>query len=152
DVPIIVYRGMVYDLTNKRHKQMFRMQMEFAADYLQARIDANADAKRRKALRGLWTGQGITPGYYVMESRYIQYEPWSEVVRAYFEMFEGLEYNIKETARRIRDNGPYYPEPVNLPEGCHFPRTNNLLRCEQGFYPSRASLRRLLTNAFVVGH
>jgi len=130
--------------------QMFRDQGERAADSLEYPIRGRlVRSRHRRSERGLWAGRKAAAGYYV------PFEPYAEVIRAYFRLFQ--EYNgcVDHTWAHIQEHGPFFPEfeESMLPEGFIY-KPNMEYRSEitGKLCASKSGLRNYLTNVVYLGH
>ncbi len=84
--------------------------------------------------------------------RFVEFEPYAEVVREYFRMFVASGGNLRATNIHIVENGPYYPDPevCKPPEG--YKVVCRIRKVGKGYCPGRMGLRGILTQAAYVGH
>jgi len=167
---LVITPSMVYDFANEVtgafHARQFRFKSEMAAEYINAVIRGKLHrAKRRLITEGRWGGSGTPPGYMVDMRRnlpdgtpnpdwrrYVPFEPYAEVVRAYFEMFLKNAGYINATVREIQEHGPYYPDPRTCPAPPGFKVHYKMYRYQRGYCPGKTGLVGVLTNAAYLGH
>lgn len=149
---LVLTPSMIYDfaspLLGTYHARQFRFKCEMAAEYLDTVIRGKLLRARHTLISaGQWAGGNTTPGYmvHIKERRYYPFEPYAEVVNEYFRLFLSSTGNLRATHREIIQHGPYYPK-AEPPEGFKVEYR------KLGRYPSRTTLRRLLTNPTFIGH
>ena len=163
----------VYDFAHpshgRYHMQMFRDQAQRAADFIEYHVRGRLVKSRHwRRERGMWAGRKIAPGFMVDMRRtlpdgshnpewrkYSRYDPFADVVLAYFEMFHANEGNLKKTWKQIEVNGPFFPEynEEQIPAG--FKTTSHLSRRSHitgQLCMSENGLQHLLINVAYIGH
>lgn len=170
---LVLTPTFIYDFAHptqgRYHMQMFREQVQRAADYLEFFVKGRL-WKAREYLNegGSWTGTCIPLGFMVdmrqfLEHktpnpnfrRYAPYPPYDDIVRTYFALFKQFSGNLTRTWRHIDAQGPFIPEFESNPppEGFYF-HTNLSKRSSQTgrLILSSYGLINLLTNAVYIGH
>lgn len=167
---LVITPTMVYDFANEVggqfHARQFRFKSEMAAEYISTVIKGKLQkAKRHLLLEGRWAGAGLPPGFMIdMRKstpdgsknenwrRFVPFEPYADIVRAYFQLFIEKGGQIRATVRHIQEFGPWYPDPATCkpPEG--FKVVYKMRRYGKGYCPGRVGLVELLTNAAYIGH
>ena len=163
----------VYDFAHpshgRYHMQMFRDQAQRAADFIEYHVRGRLVKSRHwRRERGMWAGRKIAPGFMVdmrktlpdgshnpQWRKYSRYDPFADVVLAYFEMFHANEGNLKKTWKQIEVNGPFFPEynEEQIPAG--FKTTSHLSRRSHitgQLCMSENGLQHLLINVAYIGH
>jgi DNA invertase Pin-like site-specific DNA recombinase len=170
---LVLTPTFIYDFAHptqgRYHIQMFREQVQRAADYLEFFVKGRLwRAREYLNDQGEWTGTAVALGYMVdtrefLEAkvsnpqyrRYVPFKPYDDVVRAYFALYKQHNGNLKATWRHIEQHGPFIPEfeahqppggfvfPTNISKRSRF--TDKLMLSEYG-------LGNLLTNAVYIGH
>ena len=138
-----------------------------AAEYINSVINGKLNAAKKSLhLSGKWSGSAVAAGYMVdsrkklpngsdnaHHRKYVPFEPYAEVIRAYFEIFIACNGNLAKTARHIQQQGPYFPDPKTClpPDGFRF--VYKIKQYPQGWYPkSKPALIQIFTNAVYIGH
>jgi DNA invertase Pin-like site-specific DNA recombinase len=170
---LVLTPSMIYDFAHptlgRHHMRMFRDRAQEAADHLETHIRGKlVRARHYRTEHGLYTGRLIAPGFMVDQrqtlpdgsrnpnyDKYVKFEPWADVVLAYFKLFRANDGNLDKTWRQIEREGPSFPEiaPSQVPEGFrwkkyihhHSPVTGELV-------PSAGGLTYILTNVAYIGH
>jgi DNA invertase Pin-like site-specific DNA recombinase len=170
---LVLTPTFIYDFAHptqgRFHIQMFREQVQRAADYLEFHIRGRlVKARHYRTERGFYTGRKIAPGFMVdmreklpdgmrnpHYQKYVRFDRWADVTLAYFELFQANEGNLDKTWRQIEVQGPGFPNVTEdmIPEGFlwrkyvhHYsPVTGQLV-------PSVYGLKYLLTNVAYIGH
>jgi hypothetical protein len=165
--------SFVYDFAHptqgRYHMQMFRDQAQRAADYLEYHIRGRLVKSRHwRTERGMWAGRKIAPGFMVdmRETlpdssrnpdwrKYRRFDPYADVLLAYFELFHSNEGNLKQTWEQIEAEGPYFPDIVEGMVTDGFQATDHLERRSRftgGLTPSFSGLQHMLINVAYIGH
>jgi len=152
------------------HIRQFRFRSEMAAEFLTQVVHGRLwAAKHRMAMEGRWTGGNYPVGFIIDRRKFINgqknphwnkfvpFEPYSNVVLRYFEMFLENKGVLKRTAIQIAHFGPYYPATATVerfvPQGHLFKLPSSFKLLEDGTsYPTWFGLRCLLVNAAYAGH
>jgi len=113
-------------------------------------------------IEGRWAGARMPVGYMVNNRKYlpsgeenpawrrfVPFEPYAEVVRAYFRIFLEMGGCLRKTMRRIRDERISFPD-CKPPRG--FKISYQLKKRGDGYYPNRTSVIAMLTNPVYAGH
>lgn len=158
--------SMVYNFAERFHVKMFREKAEYAAayitDYVRERL---IGARRKKALKGLYDGRPIAPGYRVdydkrlpdgsenpAYRRYVLYEPHAAVVRRLAEVMVTDDLSITELYRYALEHRLVFPEW----EAGIDARVRSRVRLQPVagglFYASVYGLYSLFTNPVYIGH
>jgi DNA invertase Pin-like site-specific DNA recombinase len=168
---LVITPSMVYNFSHEQlgvhHARQFRFKSEMAAEYINTIIKGRLQQARwRLQMAGRWAGAPVPTGYMVDMRKELPggtpnpnwrkfaiFEPYAEVVRAYWSIFLECGGQIHPTARHIWEHGPYYPDP-NIcvpPDGF---QVNYAIRQYKGKWcpASRPGLARMLTNAAYLGH
>ena len=103
--------------------QMFREQVQRAADYLEFFVKGRLfNAREYLNMQGQWTGTPIILGYMIDNCRqvnglnnpnfrkYVRYEPYCDVVLEYYQLYKRFNGNLKRTWEHIEEFGPFIPE------------------------------------------
>jgi DNA invertase Pin-like site-specific DNA recombinase len=167
---LVITPSMVYNFHHEQmgsyHARQFRFKAEMAAEYITAYVKGRLQkAKRRVLMDGRWAGPPMPPGYMADMRKTLPsgapnpdwrkfaiFEPYAEVVRAYWQLFLHYGGQLRPTARHILEYGPYYPDPGSCqpPEGF---KTVYRIRQHHGKWCiTRHGLREMLTNAMYAGH
>lgn len=167
----VITPSMIYHFHHKQmgtvHTRQFRFKSEMAAEYITAYIQGRLQqSKRRVLMDGRWAGPPMPPGYMADMRKTLPsgapnpnwrkfaiFEPYAEVVRAYWRLFLEHGGQIRPTIHHIWEHGPYFPDP----ESCHPPEGFKVvyrIRQYRGKWcpAARTSLRLMLTNAMYAGH
>ncbi|CAG1009150.1 hypothetical protein ANRL4_03997 [Anaerolineae bacterium] len=170
---LVLTPTFIYDFAHptqgRFHIQMFREQVQRAADYLEFHIRGRlVRARHYRTERGFYTGRKIAPGFMVdmrellpdgsrnpQFRRYVRFDPWADVLLAYFDRFRINEGNLEETWREIEAEGPGFPAvtPEMLPPGFlwkQYLRHHSALTGQ--LVPTVSGLKYLLTNVAYIGH
>ncbi|MBZ0305728.1 MAG: recombinase family protein [Anaerolineae bacterium] len=170
---LVLTPNMVFDFNHpvqgRYHMQIFRDQAERAAEYLEYHVKGRLVKSRHwRNERGMWAGRKIAAGYIVDKRthlpngeqnpdyrKYIPFEPYAEVIRAYYRLFQ--EYNgcVAHTWNHIQEHGPFFPEFTEemIPEGFKYkPVCEHRSAITGKLCPAQGSLRSYLTNVAYIGH
>jgi DNA invertase Pin-like site-specific DNA recombinase len=157
---------MVYNFQERFHVKMFREKAEYAAsyitDYVRERLNG---ARRKKALKGLYDGRPLTPGYRVdydkkrpdgsenpTYRKYVIYEPHAAVVRQLAQVMYDQDLSVTELYRYAQDNGLIFP-PWEVWVDSRTRERTNLTEVAGGlFYASLYGLYSMLTNPVYIGY
>ena len=165
--------SFVYDFAHptqgRYHMQMFRDHAQRAADFIEYHVRGRLVKSRHwRAERGLWTGRKITPGFMVdMREKladgssnpdwrkYRRFDPYADVVLAYFELFRANEGNLSQTWQQIEAEGPSFPDLTDAVLPASFKTTDHLNRRSKitgQLTPSISGLQNMLVNVAYIGH
>ncbi len=170
---LVLTPNVVFDFAHPvlgpSHIKMFREEAQRAADYLEYQVRGRlVKSRHRWSEHGCWAGRKIAPGFMVdMRDtlpdgsrnpdyrKFVKFEPWADVVLAYFSLFRTNDGNLEKTWRDIEANGPAFP-PVaadQIPKGFIW-RTQRKLRSPVTgqLMPSNAGLHYMFTNVAYIGH
>jgi hypothetical protein len=85
--------------------------------------------------------------------KFVIFEPYSEVVREYWQLFLRYGGQIRPMLRHILEHGPYYPDPSACPPPEGFRVVYRLQQHEGKWCPTtRTGLRQMFTNGLYAGH
>lgn len=165
--PTFIY-DFAHPSSGRYHMQMFREQVQRAADYLEFFIKGRlVSAREYLNKQGQWTGTPVCLGYMIDNRRhvnglnnphfrkYVRYEPYCDVVREYFWLFKQFNGNLKRTWEQIEQFGPFIPEfeahpvPLGFLFQTHIRKRS---RSTDKLIVSQYALKQLLTNAVYIGH
>jgi hypothetical protein len=170
---LVLTPTFIYDFAHpaqgRYHMQMFREQVQRAADYLEFFVRGRLwKAREYLNVGGGWTGTCIPLGYMVdmrafLEHKvpnpgfrhYVPYPPYDGIVRTYFALFRQFNGNLARTWRHIDAHGPFIPEfEANpTPEGFFFHTNLSKRSSVTGqLIISSYGLINVLTNAVYLGH
>src|SRR5436305_5155010 len=149
-------KRMTYNFANPQHAEMFRLEVQMAAAYIENHVKGTMLRRRSMAAQaGLWAGLGSVAVGYVVDKdkqsktfgKFIIYEPHAEIVRQLFLRFIELGYSFSALYRQVRHEQFVFP-PF---EAGVFTRCL-LSPCTNGYViKSEDSLRNLLTNVTYIG-
>jgi DNA invertase Pin-like site-specific DNA recombinase len=157
---------MVYNFQERFHVKMFREKAEYAAAYITEYVrERLAGARRKKALRGLYDGRPISPGYRVdydkkrpdgsdnpTYQKFVIYEPHAAVVRQLAQVMHDQELTKTELYRYAMEHGIVFPEWEPWVDSRTRNRTK-LVKVPGGwFYDSPHGLFSMITNPVYIGH
>lgn len=166
----VITPSIVYDFAHPQmgnfHARQFRFKSEMAAEYLTSFVLGRLhNARMRLAMEGRWTGASMSPGYMIDSRkflpdgsrnenwrRYVVFEPYAEIVNAYFQIFLETSGCVGSTLRRIYSEGLCYPDPAACEPPQGYAVRYGIRQHGNGYYPGRSGLRYLLTNAAYLGH
>ena len=158
---------MVYDFAHPTMGsffiRQFRAKCEMAADYTNSIVNGRMFAARERVqLEGKWCGGSIPVGYMVdcrrtladgsanpTYRKYVVFEPYAEVVRAYYRIFWEVGCVARTAIKVIGEQGPWFPQ-CPAPDG--FKINYRLAHYYKMRCPSRRGLVQMLTNAAYLGH
>jgi len=170
---LVLTPSFVYDFAHpsqgRYHIQMFREQVQRAADFLEYHIKGRLlPARHRQMKSGQWGGSVTLLGYMVDTRpelsngnpnpdyhRYTPYEPHARVVLAWFELFKQHQGNLKRTWEHIEKYGPFIPElgKGSLPPGFAIHSTiRTRSRFTSELLVQMDSLQSILCNATYIGY
>jgi DNA invertase Pin-like site-specific DNA recombinase len=170
---LVLTPTFVYDFAHptqgRFHIQMFREQVQRAADYLEFHIRGRlVKARNYRTERGYYTGRKMAAGFMVDRRetlpdgtrnpdfcKYVRFDPWADVTLAIFSLFRENEGNLDETWHQLDAEGPGYPDVTAdmIPEG--FQWRSHLTRRSPitgQLVPSAFGLKYMLTNVAYIGH
>lgn len=168
---ILVTPGYIYDFSRSMDRKIFKERTERAADFLEVNIYGRAHpAKMRLMNSGRWAGGSIPIGFIVDDRknldkgisnpeyrRYVVFEPYAKVIRAYFDLFNRNNGNLRLTARQIVEQGLFYPDfddpeiLAQVPREYRFLKPHSMKK-DPPYYATRYSLADILSNAAYAGH
>lgn len=160
--PFFVY-DFSHELHGDFHARQFRFKSEMAAEYIKSYILGRlTPAKARMAREGKWVGAKMPVGYMVdirkklpngsdnpNWRKFVPFEPYAEVVRAYFDIFLETGGNLRRTLRLVRERKITFPD-CTPPEG--YKTSYQLKWRDDGYYPRRGSVKSMLINPAYIGH
>ncbi len=160
--PYFIY-DFAHPVHGEFHARQFRFKCEMAAEYLKSYVLGRLYPARQRLLReGRWAGAKMPVGYMVdmrkqlangaenpQWRRFIPFEPYAEIVRAYFQTFLECNGAIRKTMRSIQEKGLSFPN-CKPPEG--FKISYQLKDRGDGFFVNRGNLVTMLTNPVYMGH
>lgn len=168
---LVITPTMVYNFAHEQlgvfHARQFRFKSEMAAEYINTVIMGKLyAAKRSLAMNGKWAGSPIPVGFMIDMRKKLPngtpnenwrklevFEPYAIVMREYFRLFLSYSGNLSKTLRHIKQQGPYFPDPLECvpPEGYRV--IYKIKQNANGWCPkSKTTLIQMLTNATYVGH
>jgi len=168
---LVITPGVVYNFAHPQmgtfHARQFRFKSEMAAEYINAVIKGKLHgAKLSLQLSGKWSGHSISPGFMIdmrqklpdgseniHYRKYVPFEPFAEIVKAYFELFIFYSGNLAKILRHITHKGPYFPDPKIClpPEGYRV--VYRIKQHGNAWFPgSKPALIDMFTNAAYIGH
>lgn len=169
---LVLTPSFVYDFAHpvqgRYHMQLFREQAQRAADFLEYQIHGRL-VKSRTWLkeRGYWSGRDVLYGFKVDRRRllptgeanpgfrkYTRYDPFADVMLAYFELFRHFEGNLTKTWKHIQEHGPFFADiPPDVPLGFKVSShiTHRSLITGQ-LCPTPNGLESMLSNVGYIGH
>jgi DNA invertase Pin-like site-specific DNA recombinase len=153
---------MVYDFAHptmgQYHIKQFRYKCEAAADYITTVIKGKLyGAKMRLMNEGRWAGGNAPIGFMVDQRRnidgmrnpnwrkYVEFEPYANVVRQWFALFNQNNGNLRKTQVTIEKLGLFPDLSLPIPEGFYYKKPKRLL-------PSSSALSYSLINVAYIGH
>lgn len=153
----IASKHMTYNLANPHHAEMFRLEVQMAAAYIENHVRGTMLRRRSQAARsGLWAGLGSVPVGYIVDKdkesktygKFIIYEPHAGTVRWIFVRFVELGYDFYKLCKDLRHIPCLFPpfEPGVFTKCYLKPGTDGgyVISSEDG-------LRKLLTNVAYIG-
>ncbi len=160
--PFFTY-DFAHSLYGEYHARQFRFKCEMAAEYIKSYILGRlVPAKKRIAHEGKWFGQGIPVGFMVdmrkelpgggenpAYRKFVPFEPYAEIVRAYFQAFLDAGGAVRTAMRTIFDRGLSFPD---CPPPTGFKVNYKFRRRAHGAFPNRANILNMLTNPAYIGH
>jgi hypothetical protein len=169
---LVLTPNFVYDFAHpahgRYHIQIFREQVQRAADYLEYFVKGRlGGARRHLNQQGQWTGTPIVLGYMIDNRRkvddlpnpnfrkYVRYEPYCDMVLEYFNLYRQHNGNLQQTWQHIDQHGPYIPEFAAhpIPPGFFFhTKIRRRSRVSGKLILSMYGLKHVLTNAVYIGH
>jgi DNA invertase Pin-like site-specific DNA recombinase len=170
---LVLTPTMVFDFAHlmqgRFHQQMFREHAQRAADFLEYHVRGRLVKSRHwRSERGMWAGRKVATGYMADDRlrldngepnpnyrKYLAFEPYAEVIRAYFRLFHQYNGCVDHTWAHIQEQGPFFPEFFEsmLPEGFKFTPTFSYRSKLTGkLCASKGGLRNYLTNVVYLGH
>src|SRR5947209_3268242 len=99
----IASKRMTYNFTNPQHAELFRLEVQMAAAYIENHVRGTMHRRRSLAARnGLWVGIGSIPVGYITDrdkdspskGKFIIYKPHATIVRWLFVRFVELGYDL----------------------------------------------------------
>jgi hypothetical protein len=152
-----------HPLYGEYHARQFRFKCEMAAEYIKSYIMGRlVPAKSRIAHEGKWFGQGIPVGYMVdmrkqlpngqdnpTHRKFVVFEPYANVVRAYYHTVVETGGSLRTAMRRILDQNLSFPD---CPPPIGFKVNYKIKQRDIGVFPNRASIVKMLTNPMYIGH
>ncbi|MHB8626108.1 MAG: recombinase family protein [Aggregatilineales bacterium] len=167
---LVITPSMIYDFANEHtgqfHARQFRFKSEMAAEYLTSFVLGRLHrAKKRLALEGRWTSGSVPPGFMVDMRKtlpdgskneqwrhYVPFEPYADVINAYFRLFLETGGCVRATLRRIHDEGVHYPDPAICTPPVGFALKHVFQRHGDSYFPGKTGLYHILTNVAYIGH
>ncbi len=160
--PFMTY-DFAHPLHGDFHTRQFRFKSEMAAEYIKSYILGRlVPAKRHMAKEGKWIGARVPVGYMVDMRKnlsdgtenahwrkFVPFEPYAQIVQAYFRIFLESGGNVKKTMRRIREERISFPE---CPPPAGYKTSYQLKKRGDGIYLTRSNTVRLLTSPVYAGH
>src|SRR5258708_6417474 len=157
---------MVYNFQERFHVKMFREKAEYAAAYITEYVrERLAGARRKKAIKGLYDGRPVSPGYRVdydkkrpdgsenpTSGKFVIYEPHATIVRQLAQVMHDQELTQTELYRYAMEHGIVFPEWESWIDSRTRNRTK-LVKVPGGwFYDSPHGLFSMFTNPVYIGH
>src|SRR5216684_3289314 len=114
----IVSKRMTYNFANPAHADLFRLEVQMAAAYIDNHIRGTMLRRRSQAARsGLWAGLGSVPVGYIIDKhegnktygRFIVYEPHARVVKWIFVRFVELGCDFYKLCKELREMPRLFP-------------------------------------------
>jgi DNA invertase Pin-like site-specific DNA recombinase len=159
---LVLTPTMTYDFGHKDmgtfHARQFRFKSEMAADYITTVIKGKLHtAKLRMMHEGRWAGGNVPIGFMIDQRKtidgvpnpnwrkYVEFEPYSAVVKQWYALFVELNGNLRRTQITIEQRRLFPDLSVTIPEGFYYKKPSRLL-------PSSAALSYTLCNVAYIGH
>jgi len=170
---LVLTPTMVFDFNHpmqgRYHIQMFREQAQRAADYIEYHVRGRLVKSRQwRSSRGMWANAKIAAGYMVDDRthlpngernpnyrKYTPFDPYAEVIRGYFRLFQHYNGCVDHTWAHIQEQGPFFPEFSEdmVPEGFKYkPSFKYRSKITGKLCASKGGLRNYLTNVMYIGH
>ncbi len=150
-------KRMTYNFANLQHAELFRLEVQMAAAYIENHVRGTMLRRRSLAGRsGLWAGLGSVPVGYIIDKnedrktygKFIIYEPHARVVKWIFVRFVELGCDFYKLCKELREIPCLFP-PF---EPGVFTKSSLKLRTSGGYViSSEDALRNLLTNVAYIG-
>ncbi len=160
---LVITPHMTYDFRNPYHRKQFRWKCEQAADFLRDYVKARLlDKKEQFAMRGLYDGRSIPPGYIIDRratiegvenpsyKKFTDYQPHRERVLDIFKQFALAGGKAKKLYTELKKIPVLFPD---FDPGVD-PRTVSrlaLTKVPGGYHISFNGLQQLLTNVTYIG-
>ncbi len=155
----IVSKRMTYNFANPAHADLFRLEVQMAAAYIENHVRGTMHLRRRLAARsGQWAGLGSVPvGFIVDRDKkspsygiFFIYEPHAQVVHFLFVRCVELGYDLIALKRELLKMPCIFPAFEGWVDQIIVNRCN--LREQNGGYSfSERTLERILTNDVYIG-
>jgi hypothetical protein len=152
-------KRMTYNLANPAHAELFRLEVQMAAAYIENHVRGTMHRRRSLAAKsGQWAGLGSIPvGYIVDRDKkspnygiFIIYDPHAQVVRWLFVRIVELGYDLIALKRELAQMPNIFPafEPwvdTAIVNKCNLREQNG------GYSFCETTLERILTNDVYIG-
>jgi hypothetical protein len=155
----IASKRMTYNFANNQHAELFRLEVQMAAAYIENHVRGTMHRRRSLAARsGQWAGLGsITVGYIANRDKkspmygiFIIYEPHAQVVRWLFVRIVELAFDLNALKRELQLMPFVFPKFESWVDRVFVERCN--LREQNGGYSlCETTLERILTNEVYIG-
>ncbi len=152
-------KRMTYNFANHQHAELFRLEVQMAAAYIENHVRDTMHRRRSLAARsGQWAGLGsIAVGYIANRDKksptyglFIMYEPHATVVRWLFKHFVELGFDLTALKRELQQMPYVFPQFESWVDRTFVEKCN--LREQNGGYSlCEKTVERILTNEIYIG-
>jgi DNA invertase Pin-like site-specific DNA recombinase len=154
-------KRMTYNFANPQHAELFRLEVQMAAAYIDNHIRGTMLRRRSQAARlgGLWAGLGAIPVGYIVDrneesktfGKFIVYQPHAKIVIWLFERFVEVGYDLDALCDELRDKPCVFPDFEEWVDKTCATRCQLRKGANGGYMLSRRGLKYLLTNEVYIG-
>lgn len=154
-------KRMTYNFANVQHAELFRLEVQMAAAYIDNHVRGTMLSRRSQAARlgGLWAGIGAIPvGYIVDKSegsptygKFIVYAPHALIVVELFIRFIELGSDLDALCEELQDKPYIFPDFEEWVDNAIVARCNLRPGRYGGYMISRRGLKHMLTNDVYIG-
>ncbi len=154
-------KHMTYNFANPQHAELFRLEVQMAAAYIDNHIRGTMLRRRSQAARigGMWAGLGPIPAGYIVDKiegsktfgKFVIYQPHAKIVKELFVWFVELGYDLDALCDELKD------KPYIFPNFEEWGDKSFAIRCQLrpgvngGYMISRRGLKHMLTNEVYLG-
>jgi hypothetical protein len=154
-------KRMTYNFANPQHAELFRLEVQMAAAYIDNHIRGTMLRRRSQAARlgGLWAGLGAIPVGYIVDrnegsqtlGKFIVYQPHAQIVVGLFVRFVEVGYDLDALCDELRDKPFIFPDFEEWVDKMCATRCQLRKGANGGYMISRRGLKHLLTNEVYIG-
>lgn len=154
-------KRMTYNFANRQHAEMFRLEVQMAAAYIETHVrDTMLRRRDMAAESGQWAGFGSIPVNFIVDrrkesptfKRMIPYQPHAEISVALYDRLIELAFDLGALCEELIKQPYIYPEFESWTYVGEYTVRSNLKKTSgQGYHLTRKGLEHMFCNIANIG-